>query len=165
MQIHITPLARLFLPRTFLSTKELLSKYWLNQWRHSTRPSARQNRIFEWDDHKDIGVMKRKSWCWQYLYLKRFLTCIREARISLHVCLLLCSGNLCPQMPEKHQGAPVTCGSMTFSYQAATSSDTGAIRAAVARANPGYFLQSLLQQKKKKDCFVPSNPLWQEVEG
>lgn len=37
---------------------------------------------------------------------------------------------------------------MTFSYQAGISSDTGAICAVVGRANPGYFLQLLLQQEK-----------------
>lgn len=165
MQIHITRLARLFLPRTFLSTKELLSKYWLNQWRNSTRPLARQNRTFELDDHKGIGVMKRKHWCWQYLYLKRFLACIKEAHISLHVCFLLCSGKLCPRTLGNHQGALVTCGSVTFSYQTVVPVQTqlAVCAAVVARANPGYFLQSLLQQEKI--CLVPSNPLWQEVEG
>lgn len=146
MQIHITSIARLFLPRTFLSTKELLSKYWLNQWRNSTRPSARQNRSFEWDDHKSIGVMKRKSWCWQHLYLKSFLTCLREAHISLCVCLLLCGGKLCPRTPEKHQEALVAAWPSVIRLVPVQTQL--AVSAVAARANPGYFLPSLLQQEK-----------------
>lgn len=65
--------------------------------------------------------------------------------------LYLESAELCPRMPGNHQGDLLTCGSVTFRFQAGTSSETLAALSSwplVARGNSGYLLQPLLQPEK-----------------